>query len=284
MTATEFKTALENFKMKSKQIQELTYNSIVKETIEEQEERIAYLLRPENYTKFFDYYFGVGVAFSLADAPCADFHQSSYEKVFNDRFIVQLRKWYRGSAKSIHTNVGNMCHLKQNDELYFGVLIGKNENLAKILLSDLQQHLQFNERYIKDFGMQMSYGSWADGEFDTTDNKKFKALGLNQPFRGLRSGANRIDFASVDDCEDRKQAKNIELTRENVEKITGDLGKAFHLRRGRLLVPNNYIVKGGILDGIKDAFKNSKHFDESIVNLSDENNNPSWHQRLSKKM
>ncbi|AMA48980.1 hypothetical protein [Flavobacterium covae] len=283
MTATEFKTALENFKMKSKQIQELTYNSIVKETTEEQEERIAYLLKPENYTKFFDYYFGVGVAFSLADAPCADFHQYTYEKVFQDPFIVQLRKWYRGSAKSIHTNVGNMCHLKQNDELFFGVLIGKNENLAKILLSDLQQHLQFNERYIKDFGVQMSYGSWADGEFDTTDNKKFKALGLNQPFRGLRSGANRIDFASVDDCEDRKQAKNLELTRENVEKITGDLGKAFHLRRGRLIVPNNYIVKNGILDGIKEAFKKSIHFDESIINLSDENGNPTWKERLSKK-
>lgn len=282
MTATEYKTALESFKLKSKIIKELTYNSIVTETVEQQEERINYLLRPENYTKFFDYYFGVGVSMSLADAPCADFHQSSYEKVFADPFIVQLRKWYRGSAKSIHTNVGNVCHLKQNDELFFGVLIGKNENLAKILLSDLQTHLQFNERYIKDFGNQVAYGNWADGEFDTTDGKKFKALGLNQPFRGLRSGANRIDFASVDDCEDRKTAKNLELVRENSEKISGDLAKAFHLRRGRLIAPNNYIVKGGLIDGIKDAFKNSKHFDESIINLSDEHGNPSWYQRLSK--
>jgi phage terminase large subunit-like protein len=48
-------------------------------------------------------------------------------------------------------------------------------------------------------------------------------------------------------------------------------------------VPNNYIVKNGLLDGIKEAFKKSKHFDESIVNLSDEHNNPSWHQRLTKK-
>lgn len=129
----------------------------------------------------------------------------------------------------------------------------------------------------------MSYGSWADGEFDTTDNRKFKALGLNQPFRGLRSGQYRIDFASVDDCEDRKTAKNTELVRENVEKITGDLGKAFHLRRGRMLVLNNYIVKNGLLDGIKEAFKKSKHFHESIVNLSDKDGNPSWHQRLTRQ-
>lgn len=283
MTATEYKTALENFKLKSKMIKELTYDSIVKESTEEQEERIEFLLKPENYTKFFDYYFGVGVAHSLADAPCADFHQSSYEKVFADPFIIQMRKWYRGSAKSIHTNVGNVCHLKENDELFFGVLIGRNENFAKILLSDLQTHLQYNERYIKDFGMQMSYGSWADGEFDTVDGRKFKGLGLNQPFRGLRSGAYRIDFASVDDCEDRKQAKNEILIAEYTEKIAGDLGKAFHLRRGRLLVPNNHIVKNGLLDGIKESFKDSPHFDEMIVNLSDENGVPTWHQRLTKK-
>jgi len=283
MTVTEFKTALENFKLKSKMIKELTYNSIVQETAEEQEERINFLLKPENYTQFFDYYFGVGVSMSLADAPCADFHQSSYEKVFADPFIVQMRKWYRGSAKSIHTNVGNVCHLKENDEIFFSLLVGRNQDFANLLLSDLQTHLQFNERYIKDFGVQMSYGNWADGEFQTGDGRIFKGLGLNQPFRGLRLGANRIDFASIDDCEDRKQAKNQILVQENVEKITGDLGKAFHLRRGRMIIPNNYIVRKGILDGIKEAYKNSKHFDESVVNLADEYGNPSWHQRLTRK-
>lgn len=283
MTATEYKTALENFKLKSKMIKELTYNSIVAETSQEQEDRIAFLLNPENYTKFFDYYFGVGVSMSLADAPCADFHQSTYEKVFDDPFIVQLRKWYRGSAKSIHTNVGNICHLKENNEVFFGLLVGRNQDFANLLLSDLQTHLQYNERYIKDFGMQVNYGSWADGEFQTNDGRIFKGLGLNQPFRGLRLGAYRIDFASIDDCEDRKQAKNQILIQENTEKITGDLGKAFHLRRGRMVVPNNYIVKNGLIDGIKQAYKNSKHFDESIVNLSDKDGNPSWHQRLTKK-
>lgn len=283
MTATEYKTALENFKLKSKMIKELTFNSIVAETAQQQEDRINFLLKPENYTKFFDYYFGVGVSLSLADAPCADFHQSSYEKVFEDPFIVQLRKWYRGSAKSIHTNTGNICHLKENDEVFFGLLVGRNQDFANLLLSDLQTHLQFNERYIKDFGNQVNYGNWADGEFQTNDGRIFKALGLNQPFRGLRLGAHRIDFASIDDCEDRKQAKNQILTQENIEKITGDLGKAFHLRRGRMIMPNNYIVKNGLIDGVKKAYQNSKHFDESIVNLSDKDGNPSWHQRLTKQ-
>lgn len=282
MTKTELKEAKERYFQQSKVIQFLTKDSLIKETTTEQEARVKMLLKPENYTKFFDYYFGVGVSLSLADAPCSDFHQSSYVKVFNDPFIVQLRKWYRGSAKSIHTNVGNVCHLKENNELFFGLLVGRNQDFANLLLSDLQTHLQFNERYIKDFGYQVNYGNWADGEFQTNDGRIFKALGLNQPFRGLRLGANRIDFTSLDDCEDRKQAKNQILTQENVEKITGDLVKAFHFKRGRLIVPNNYIVKNGLLDGIKDAFKKSKHFDEQVINLSDEKGNPTWHQRLNK--
>ena len=48
MTATEYKKALERFKEKSKMIKEMTLNSIVKETADEQEERIKYLLKPEN--------------------------------------------------------------------------------------------------------------------------------------------------------------------------------------------------------------------------------------------
>ncbi|TDL99612.1 MAG: hypothetical protein C4K58_06890 [Flavobacteriaceae bacterium] len=125
MTKTELKIALEKYKMESLRIKELTYESLIKETPEEQKKRIERLLRPENYNEFFDYYFGVNSGLSLADAPCADFHQSSYQKVYKDPFILQLRMWYRGAAKSIHTNVGNVLHLKQNQELNFALLIGQ---------------------------------------------------------------------------------------------------------------------------------------------------------------
>ena len=283
MTSTEFKRVQEKYSRQSKYIQDLTYASLIKETGEQQENRIKRLLKPQNYNDFFDYYFGINSGLPLADAPCSDFHQSSYTKLFNDPFIVQLRKWYRGSAKSIHTNVGNVLHLKQNDELFFGLIIGQNGDHAKILLSDLQMHFEYNERIIKDFGKQVTYGSWSDGEFETTDRRYFKALGLNQPFRGLRFGQHRPDFASVDDCEDRKRAKNVELTKEYGEKITGDLVKAFHLRRGRLVMPNNYIVKNGLLDFVKDKFKHSDHFHDQVINLSDDKLNPTWHQRLSKQ-
>lgn len=294
MTKTELKEAKERYFALSKMIKTLTYESLVKETTDEQEQRIKHLLKPKNYLEFFDYYFGVNSGLPLADAPSAKFHQASYEKVYNDRKIRQFRMWFRGAAKSIHTNVGNILHLKENNELFFAILIGANEGLSKILLSDLQVHLEHNERIIKDFGLQMSYGDWADGEFQTKDGKHFKALGLNQPFRGLRFGQYRPDFASVDDCEDRDRAKRPEMVRKYGDKITGDLKKAFHKERGRLIIPNNYIVKDGLLDYLMKNFKESKHCDVSRVDLATKNITqetynevknwrPSWEERYTRQ-
>ncbi|MBB4117871.1 hypothetical protein GGR32_000143 [Mesonia hippocampi] len=284
MTKTELKKAREAFAERSKYIQTSTLESLVKETSAEQEARIKRLLKPQNYNEFFDYYFGVNTPVPLADAPCADFHQESYIKVFENPRIVQFRRWFRGAAKSIHTNVGNLLHLKENDLVFFALLIGRNSDAANLLLGDLQMHLESNERIIKDFGKQVSYGNWADGEFETLDGRYFKALGLNQPFRGLRRGEYRPDFASVDDCEDRKEAKNKILVKEKGEKITGDLKKAFHLHRGRLVIPNNYIVKDGLNDFILEKYKDSKSLDVSTINLRDASGKPSWYQRYSNEM
>ncbi len=294
MTKTELKEAQERYFAMSKMVKNLTSEALTKETTDEQQARIKRLLKPENYIEFFDYYFGVNSGLPLADAPSSKFHQASYEKVFKDNKIRQFRQWFRGAAKSIHTNVGNILHLKENNELFFAILIGANEGLSKILLSDLQVHLEHNERIIKDFGVQLSYGNWADGEFQTKDGKYFKALGLNQPFRGLRFGQYRPDFASVDDCEDRDRAKRPEMVRKYGEKITGDLKKAFHKKRGRLIVPNNYITKDGLLDFLMDKFKDSKHFDLSKIDLATKNITkenydkvkgwePSWDERYSKQ-
>lgn len=283
MTKTEVKSATERYFELSKYIQEMTSGKLVKETTTQQEARIKRLLKPENYIEFFDYYFGVNSGMSLADAPSSQFHQDSYMKLFKDPRIIQFRRWFRGAAKSIHTNVGNLCHLKQNNEVNFALLIGKNEGLSKILLSDLQAHLESNQLYIKDFGQQVSYGNWSDGHFETMDNRTFKALGLNQPFRGLRIGGNRPDFASVDDVEDRDQAKNKDMVRKYGDKIVGDLMKGFHFKRGRLVIPNNYIVKDGINDYVLNKKQDSKHIHVHTVNLSDADGNPMWPERMTRE-
>ena len=142
MTKTELKEARERYFLNSKRIKEITANGLIQETSEQQEKRIKHLLKPENYLEFFDYYFGVDSGLSLADAPCAKFHLESYLDVFNNRFIKQQRRWFRGAAKSIHSNVGNVTHLKQNDEIFFGLIICKTEKHSKLLIYYLQIHLE----------------------------------------------------------------------------------------------------------------------------------------------
>ena len=293
MTKTELKEAKERYFAKSKMIRELTYEAIQKETADEQEARIKRLLKPENYGEFFDYYFGLDSGLPLGDAKTPKFHIDDYIRLYKDPFIRQFRKKFRGAGKSIQSNVGNICHLKQNNLTFFPILIGANEGLAKILLSDLQAHLENNQKFIKDFGLQLSYGDWSDGDFQTTDGKHFKALGLNQPFRGLRFGMYRPDLAILDDIEDLDRAKRPDMIEKYGKKITGDLVKAFHRKRGRLIINNNYIVKDGILDYLYDKWKDSPHLHDSVTNLATANITrenymdiewePSWKERDTKE-
>lgn len=53
------------------------------------------------------------------------------------------------------------------------VLVGKSQENANTLLADLQAELQYNQRYINDFGVQYNSGSWEEGEFVTADGCAF---------------------------------------------------------------------------------------------------------------
>ncbi|MDD2965435.1 MAG: hypothetical protein PHU33_15940 [Bacteroidales bacterium] len=248
MTKREFKEATERFQRMSQFISQATSDTIVRESEENRQARIKNLLLPENYGYFFNHYLGKDTVIPLADSDCAWYHLSSYEELYRENFITQFRIIFRGGAKSIHSNVGNPLALKLAGKIKFFLVIGANEDRAKLLLADLQVQFEANKRLINDFGNQIGYGSWADGMFETSDKCYFMALGIDQPFRGLRHYANRIDMASVDDVEDRKVALNQRIVTERGEKILSDLVPAFGKNSQRVVVSNNYITRTGIIN------------------------------------
>jgi hypothetical protein len=248
MNKKELQQARDLFKENSAFIRRSTIESIIGESEAAREKRIEHLLKPENYKEFFDYYLGKDTPIPMADSPCAWYHLETYKELYRKPFITQFRLVFRGGAKSIHSDVGNPLALKQSGILKFFLVIGANELRAKMLLADLQVQLESNQRIIKDFGSQISYGNWADGMFETSDRSYFMALGIEQPFRGLRHYANRIGMAVVDDVEDRKIALNPTLVEERGNKITGDLAGAFAKDSGRLVIANNHITKTGIVN------------------------------------
>ena len=281
MTKNELKHLRELFMQQTGYIRQCTSESHIFETEEMQQQRIAHLSKPENYGEFFDYYFGAGTPLAMGDAPCADFHINSAIELFENPIIDQFRIWFRSAAKSIQTNVGNTFWLKEIDKTKFILLIGKNQDRANLLLADIQAQLEGNQRIARDFGKQVKHGDWANGNFTTNDGCYFLALGINQPFRGLRNMAHRVELAIVDDIEDRKIAQNDRLVREYTEKITGDLGGAFDKKRQRLVVCNNLITKTGIVNRLLEKKKDSPYTKLQQINYINENGKPAWKERDS---
>ena len=253
------KAAEERFRANTRWIARATANALRKESPEMQQKRIERLLMPGRYGQFFDYYFGLRANAPLSDAASADFHIAAYKELLRRSNIVQFRLWFRGAAKSMQTNVGNAFALKCRKETRFMLLVGSSLWRAKLLLADLQAQLSANERILQDFGPQIQYGHWREGMFETRDGCYFMALGINQPFRGLRRYANRIDFAVVDDVEDRKRVANRSLIAARVDKIVGELGAAFHKTRQRLVIANNYITQDGIVAGLLQRLQGKSH-------------------------
>lgn len=247
MTKKEYRDLLERFKQNSQRINKATIDTLVKETAKEQEERIKMLLKPENYGLFFNYYFGKDTPIPLADSDCAWYHTAAYRDLYNEAYITLFNFIFRGGAKSTHANLGYPFALKQSNKAKFFLTVGINEERAAMLLQDLQVQFEANNRIVKDFGMQKKYGSWAEGAFETEDRCTFMALGLNQPFRGLRQNGVRVEYASIDDCEDPKTALNKSLILEYASKITGDIQGAFSKDSERTIVNNNYFAEDGLM-------------------------------------
>ena len=276
MNRLQLKQQRERFARRSFSIRHATVQSLSKETVSQQADRIQLLLKPACYGDFFQYYFGFDSSLPISTARCADFHVESYKRLLVDTHIVQFRLWFRGSAKSIQSNVGVPFALKCLNEMKFMLLVGITETRARLLLSDLQVQLESNERIIKNFGKQVKYGDWSEGAFETQDGCYFLAQGINQPLRGLRRHAFRLDYVVIDDVEDRKVAQNSRLVRERAERVLGDIGGAFSKHRQRMVICNNYITKRGVINRLLDSFQGKQHVDVSRVNLTDDKLRPTW--------
>src|ERR1035437_4650764 len=305
MTKKEYKELLDRFREKTAFINKATIDSIIEETPEQQEARIKMLLKPENYGQFFNYYFGKGTTIPMADSDCAWYHTSIYKDLYNNDFITLFNLIFRGGAKSTHANMGYAFGLKQSQKAMFQLVVGANEVRAAMLLQDLQVQFESNNRIIKDFGTQKSYGNWADGQFETTDRCTFMALGIDQPFRGLRQNGVRLEYVSIDDIEDKKKSLNKALVKEYADKVTGDIQGAFSKNSERAIINNNYFAEKGFIstllerkgfdikkiDTEQNQIRIEKYSSLYLVNLTTKyydllNNStdwePSWPERYTK--
>jgi len=195
-----------------------------------------------DYEFFVDYYFP-----HYASDPCADFQIRAANKVKSDPNYFGVWEWPREHAKSVHADIILPMWLKINNDLQGMILIGKNNDDATNQLNDIQAELEFNQRYIQDFGIQVKHGAWEEGDFTTNDGIQFIALGRGQSPRGIRNREKRPDYCVWDDLDDDEIVKNERRVDSVVEWLLGSLLGSMDIRKSRMLGVGNRIHPKSIL-------------------------------------
>ena len=275
-TASDRKEAIELWKQWCETVQTRSVVA-VRETEAQRKKRIAYLLA--DYGRFFNYY----LAHYCDDeqtgkhTDCAPFHIKAAHTLRDNDTIQFAAQWARGHAKSVHFDVGIPMYLKALGKLHLMVLVGKSSENAETLLGDIQAELEYNQRYIADFGEQKVFGSWEAGRFITADGRAFFSRGRGQSPRGLRYKKYRPDYVVIDDLDDDELVNNPDrvarLTKWVKEALFGTLDGG----RGRFCMVGNLIGKNSVLANFiaSDGVVTSK------VNAIDKKGNPSWAAKWS---
>ena len=272
--------AQERWARHTAQIQSMT-------TVTPDESKAAQIARIErarrDYRFFVEYYFPHWCTDKKTGkiTPSAKFHIEAANRILRNKDLRQVFKWARAHAKSTHMDVFVPLWLKCQKERQINVMVivGKSRDNANTLLADIQAELQFNKRYIHDFGKQYKAGAWADGEFVTQDNVAFFARGRGQSPRGLRYRDKRPDYIVVDDLDDDELCENEARVRKMTDWVKEALFGAFGADGGRFIMVGNLISKNSVLAQIAKI----DSVTVSQVNVTDKNGNPSWPEYWTKE-
>ena len=159
------------------------------------------------------------------------------------------------------------------------VLVGKSEQGAQTLLSDVQAELEYNQRYIADFGKQVSSGSWEAGRFVTADGVAFFALGRGQSPRGLRHRSHRPDYIVIDDLDDDELVQNKDRVGKLTDWVREALFGALDGGRGRFIMVGNLISKTSVLYNIS----HTPTVHVSRVNILTPKGEVTWSEKWSRQ-
>jgi hypothetical protein len=272
-TKAEIIKAQERWKQHCETVQAATAVNI-NETQAQRLARIRHLRT--DYAAFVDYYFPhwtINPETGKA-TPCAPFHVSAANKILKDRNIKAAFQWHRGAAKSTNMDVFVPMWLmaQEHREINVMVLVGKSEDNAKTLLGDIQAELQYNQRYIHDFGEQYNVGTWEEGEFVTRSEVAFFARGRGQSPRGLRYRSHRPDYVVIDDLDDDELVESPARVTKLFDWVRSALFGTLDGGRGRFIMVGNLIAKNSVLAKWCDI--KSVHFTK--VNIYDSKGGISW--------
>lgn len=214
------------------------------------------------------------------DSETPEFHIRIARKVRRNPKVKVWLQWARGHAKSVVAIVLLPLWLWINGEIKFLLVIGQNEDKAKILLGDLQAEFEHNKLLIHDFGKQKNLGSWEDGFFVTLSGFKAKAMGMGQDPRGIRVGKDRPDMIVADDLEIKETAKNPKRQDEIAEWFMRGVIPAMDNGNRRVLIAQNYWTPRMIFTKIVE--ENEAWEIDRVNGYDPETYMPTWSKKYSR--
>jgi hypothetical protein len=104
-----------------------------------------------------------------------------------------------------------------------------------------------NQRYISDFGSQVSAGDWESGKFTTSDGFTVVALGRGQKPRGINKRSFRPDYIVIDDLDDDELCLSEERVKKTTNWVKEALYNTFGAEGGRFIMVGNLISKTSVM-------------------------------------
>lgn len=239
------------------------------ETKEEKRKRIIQL--EANFEEWKMYYFP-----KYCFAPSAKFHKRAAERELANEEWYEVRMWARELAKDVTEMMVTLYQAltgKKRNILF----ISNSADKAAELLEPFRINLERNERIIHDYGVQAMPGSWTYGDFITTGNVSFLAVGAGQSPRGSRNEEVRPDKVIISDIDTDEDVRNLAIVNKRWEWFekavfpTRSVSKPF-----QVIFLGNKIAK---ICCITKAAEKADH--TSVVNIEDKNGNSTWPEKNS---
>lgn len=237
------------------------------ETESDKKKRIAAL--EKDFEAWKVYYFP-----KYCSKPSAKFHKRAARRELENDEWYESRIWARELAKDV---------TEMMVTLYQG-LTGRKKNVLFIsnsngkaceLLEPYRINLAKNERIINDYGIQQNPGSWAYGDFVTTQGFSMLAVGADQSPRGSRKEEVRPDKVIISDIDTDEDVRN----QETIKKRWEWFEKAVFPTRS-VSEPFQVIWLGNLIAEdccVARAREMADYVD--IVNLEDKDGNSTWPEK-----
>ena len=212
----------------------------------------------------------------FAYAEFAPFHKKAIKRLIKNEEWYEVLSWSRELSKSTVT-MFVVLYLALTGKKRNIILTSSSYDNAERLLEPYRANLDSNQRIMAYYGKQEHVGSWEMGEFTTTKDVSFRAVGAKQSPRGTKNKEVRPDVIIADDFDTDQDCLNPDM----IDKNWNWFQEALYPTRS-ISMPLLVIWCGNVIATdccITRAGKLADNWD--IINIRDKNGVSSWPEKNS---